>query len=134
MKYLITIVSFFLAGATAVAQPEPTAEKIEALRIAYLTKQLDLSTEEAQRFWPVYNEYTTGAKALNEEVRTGKVTQLKFEEKMLDHKKKFQPKFVAAVGEDKFEKFLKADREWRDLLRREIEKRRQNMMNRRGIH
>lgn len=32
-------------------------EKIEALRIAFITQQLDLTTQEAQVFWPVYNEY-----------------------------------------------------------------------------
>ena len=32
-------------------------EKIKALKVAYLTEQLELSSEEAQDFWPVYNEY-----------------------------------------------------------------------------
>jgi polyhydroxyalkanoate synthesis regulator phasin len=31
-------------------------DKIKALAIAHITKALDLSTEEAQRFWPLYNE------------------------------------------------------------------------------
>jgi len=31
-------------------------EKIQAAKIAYLTEKLDLSVEEAQAFWPVYNE------------------------------------------------------------------------------
>ena len=32
-------------------------EKIETLKIAYLTKELNLNTEEAKAFWPVYDEY-----------------------------------------------------------------------------
>ncbi len=32
-------------------------EKIEALRIAFITQRLDLTSKEAQVFWPVYNEY-----------------------------------------------------------------------------
>lgn len=36
------------------AQPN---EKIEAWKIAYITKNLDLSPAEAQKFWPVYNAY-----------------------------------------------------------------------------
>ncbi len=32
-------------------------DKIESLRIAFITQRLDLSTKEAQAFWPVYNEY-----------------------------------------------------------------------------
>ncbi|WP_320815761.1 sensor of ECF-type sigma factor [Flavobacterium sp.] len=30
-------------------------EKIKALKVAYITEQLDLSTDEAQKFWPIYN-------------------------------------------------------------------------------
>ncbi len=36
---------------------EARKEKVEALRIAYITKELDLTETEAQVFWPVYNEY-----------------------------------------------------------------------------
>jgi len=32
-------------------------DKIESKKIAFITESLDLSPEEAQRFWPVYNEY-----------------------------------------------------------------------------
>ncbi|GAA0729535.1 hypothetical protein GCM10009430_39800 [Aquimarina litoralis] len=31
--------------------------KVKALKIAYITEQLDLSTKEAQQFWPIYNEH-----------------------------------------------------------------------------
>lgn len=33
-----------------------TKDKIKALAIAHITKELDLSTDEAQNFWPLYNE------------------------------------------------------------------------------
>lgn len=32
-------------------------ERLEAYKIAFYTKRLDLSASEAQRFWPLYNEY-----------------------------------------------------------------------------
>ncbi len=32
-------------------------EKVDALKIGFITKKLDLSAEEAQKFWPVYNKY-----------------------------------------------------------------------------
>ncbi|MCD6111654.1 MAG: hypothetical protein J7J86_00130 [Bacteroidales bacterium] len=32
-------------------------QRIESLKIAYLTEKLMLTTEEAQNFWPVYNKY-----------------------------------------------------------------------------
>lgn len=34
----------------------PTREEILSQKIAFFTQELDLSPEEAQKFWPVYNE------------------------------------------------------------------------------
>lgn len=36
---------------------ETKKEKIKALKIAYITKDLNLSSNEAEKFWPVYNAY-----------------------------------------------------------------------------
>ncbi|MGL4596737.1 MAG: hypothetical protein ACRCYO_04365 [Bacteroidia bacterium] len=33
------------------------AEKVQALKVAFLTKRLELTPAEAQVFWPIYNEY-----------------------------------------------------------------------------
>jgi len=35
----------------------PDPDKVKAYKIAYITDILDLSSEEAQQFWPVYNEH-----------------------------------------------------------------------------
>jgi hypothetical protein len=32
-------------------------ERIQALKVAHITEKLDLSSEEAQKFWPVYNAH-----------------------------------------------------------------------------
>lgn len=34
----------------------PTREEIQSQKIAFFTQELDLSPQEAQQFWPVYNE------------------------------------------------------------------------------
>ena len=41
-------------------------EKIESSKIAFLSKKLNLSVEEAQAFWPVYNEYTDQIKSIKQ--------------------------------------------------------------------
>ena len=33
-------------------------EKLETQRVAFITNRLDLTTEEATKFWPLYNEYS----------------------------------------------------------------------------
>ncbi len=39
-------------------------EKIESLKIGYITKELNLTPTEAQQFWPVYNNYSTELESL----------------------------------------------------------------------
>ncbi len=41
-------------------------ERIEAMKIAYITKKLDLGSEEAKIFWPVYNSYEKEHKELRQ--------------------------------------------------------------------
>lgn len=48
---------------------EQRHEKIEAARIAHITSQLSLSPEQAQKFWPVYNELTQKRDAIRDEQR-----------------------------------------------------------------
>ncbi|HTA62737.1 MAG TPA: hypothetical protein VK835_09790 [Bacteroidia bacterium] len=44
-------------------------EKIEALRVAFITQKLNLTADESQKFWPVYNEYQDKLKASRKEFR-----------------------------------------------------------------
>ncbi len=50
---------------------QPRLERIEAARVAYLTEKLSLTSEQAQRFWPVYNEYTDKRRSLRKQGRPG---------------------------------------------------------------
>ncbi|MEP7264325.1 MAG: Spy/CpxP family protein refolding chaperone [Bacteroidota bacterium] len=67
LPVLFTLIVFSLS-----AQPrqrmnqEERKENIEAMKVAFLTKELNLSPEEAQKFWPVYNAYTDELKKLRE--------------------------------------------------------------------
>ncbi|MFA5814089.1 MAG: hypothetical protein WC865_00515 [Bacteroidales bacterium] len=53
-----------LISGAAVGQNEPprfqeAMAKMKAERVSFLTDKLQLSVEEAEKFWPVYNEYLT---------------------------------------------------------------------------
>lgn len=45
---------------------QPNQEKIDAMKIGFITERLDLSTEEAQKFWPVYNKFQDEMRTLRE--------------------------------------------------------------------
>ncbi len=42
-------------------------ERIKAQKIAFITNRLQLTTNEAQKFWPVYNEFFAKKEQLNKE-------------------------------------------------------------------
>ncbi len=44
-------------------------EKIEAMRVAFITDKLKLITDESQKFWPVYNDYQDKLKAARQEFK-----------------------------------------------------------------
>src|SRR5690554_5067579 len=57
-KNKIVLALLLLAGILgAKAQDRPDWDKIKSLKIAFITEQLELTTEEAQSFWPIYNDY-----------------------------------------------------------------------------
>ena len=67
---LIAFLYIALAGfsSTSIAQTqEDRKEKIEAMKVAFITQKLDLSSKEAQVFWPLYNDYQDKLQALRKQ-------------------------------------------------------------------
>ncbi|MEP2238753.1 MAG: hypothetical protein ABJI22_10375, partial [Maribacter sp.] len=56
MNKLIIIICL-CATSFSFAQKKQDWEKINTLKVAFITEKLSLNTKEAQDFWPVYNEY-----------------------------------------------------------------------------
>ncbi|WP_394750599.1 hypothetical protein [Spongiimicrobium salis] len=53
----IVVLLVLLSTTFIYGQRRENKDKIEALRIAFLTERLDLSSAQAQQFWPIYNEH-----------------------------------------------------------------------------
>src|SRR5690349_13037891 len=90
----------------------PPKEKVEAMKIGFLTDYLDLSSEEARGFWPVYNSYQDELEKLRKSHRQNilndktdfdsmndaeleklVVSELTFHQNELDIQKKYHPQF-----------------------------------------
>ncbi|PQV47316.1 hypothetical protein CLV33_10798 [Jejuia pallidilutea] len=56
MKKLLCI-CLLLVSINAWAQKEGKRERIKAIKVAFITEQLNLSEKESQEFWPVYNTF-----------------------------------------------------------------------------
>ena len=63
MKNLL-ILLFVLVSGFSFSQSEGKSDKIETMKIAFLTNKLNLTAKEAQLFWPLYNEYNQKMEAL----------------------------------------------------------------------
>lgn len=66
MKNIIILLLFLSFAAHAQQGP---GNRVKALRTAYLTERLELSVAEAEKFWPVYNQYERQMSDLRRDVR-----------------------------------------------------------------
>lgn len=55
MKKIVFPILVLLISLNAFSQSKK--DKIKALKVSFLTERLELTQEEAQEFWPVYNAY-----------------------------------------------------------------------------
>lgn len=105
---------------------EPTGEKIQALKIAFITQKLQLTPDEAQKFWPVYNEYDN--EIHNIELDKSDPNVLDKEEKLLNVRKKYLTSFEKILGPDKTNRLFNAERDFRGLLIRRLQNRNQQRL------
>ncbi len=68
MKKIILLICFTFIYNGLFAQ-NGSRERIKAFKIAYLTEKLDLSSKEAQKFWPIYNDHQETIDNLRKEER-----------------------------------------------------------------
>jgi hypothetical protein len=100
-------------------------EKLQALYVAYITKQLNLTPDDAQKFWPVHAEFERDLKSV-----PANLPELERQQKLLDIKKRYQDRFNKVLGSGRTENFFRKDVEFRRKLAerlRDMKQRRQNM-------
>ncbi len=69
MKKIYILAIVFIVFFKNTQAQENRREEIESFRIAYFTKQLNLTSEEAKKFWPVYNEMQAEIQKIQKERR-----------------------------------------------------------------
>jgi len=141
MRKLILISTIFLAVSIVQAQPggAEKRERIEAMRVAFITKRLDLNTKEAQSFWPVFNEYQDKLEVLRSSRRRemkiykGRLEQLteqeaagfidaelNFRQKELELQKNYFSRFRQVLPVNKVAMLLSAEDEFKKELLKQI--------------
>lgn len=68
MKKGFTLLIIILAAFTDVANVSGQGfERIRSEKIAFFTRRLSLTSEEAEKFWPVYNDFSNRKQKLNQD-------------------------------------------------------------------
>lgn len=152
MKYTFFITTLILlCGASLRAQefdPDKRDERLKAYRVAIFTEVLRLTAEEAQGFWPVYNEYQDSRDKMQDELKPKKQLDamndsevedqvkrhFEMRQRELDLEKDLYQKLRKVLPLRKIVKLPSAEREFRErlLIRlQEARAKRQERMERR---
>ena len=68
-KILLFIFALGVFSSNVNAQHKKGREKIKAYKVSFITEKLNLSSEEAEKFWPIYNKYDEEMMQLHREER-----------------------------------------------------------------
>ncbi|MEP7106594.1 MAG: hypothetical protein ABI760_01405 [Ferruginibacter sp.] len=137
MKKIYILIIFIGIAGFASAQEDLLSEKkqqdIEALKVAFISKELDLTPDEAQKFWPVYNQYSKELKTIIKD----DVDVIDRDEKVLNLRKRYRDQFTKVLGQQRMNRIFNAEGRFRQLLikslRNQIQRNRQvRQLPRRG--
>jgi len=97
-------------------------ERIEVFKIQFITEKLELTPNEAESFWPVYEEYN---KTVKEIAKTKSEDEILFQEAILVARKKYKTDLKPILKSDeRVNEALKIEREFLNKIRFEMNKRR----------
>lgn len=121
------------------------------MKVAYITRKVNFTTEESQKFWPVYNEYfaakqahrkTSGKFKKQLSDRNEKLTEVELDKLMDGHfahereaiaiEERYYNQFKKVISPEKLAAFYEADREFKRFLLGKLRERRQGESDRSG--
>lgn len=118
MKQFILILFAITTSFVGISQATKKAQNVQGLKIAYITRELNLTTDEAQKFWPIYYAYFDELKKARQETKDN---VLAFDEKILVIKKKYSQEFKKVLGTDeRANKVFLTDRNFGAIIRKEM--------------
>ncbi len=140
MKSLIFTIA--LLTSFSVVSQESKADKVEAMKVGFITNKLELTAKEAQTFWPLYNEYNSKLEKLRKTKKSDfdelknkgeNLTDKELEsfmneifatkQKELDLQKEYYEKYAKVLSVKKVALLYQAENQFkRELLRKIKEK------------
>lgn len=149
----IAIVLFIISNFGAFAQnrnnqnPEKSRERIESLRIAFITERLNLSSKESQQFWPVYNSFKDESNQIRmssrpdaaiedmseKEAEEFIMDRFSQQERQLNLEKKYYAKFREVISVRKIAMLYEAENEFKKKLLNAVRNRQEQGFRKRPL-
>ena len=146
----VLIIALFMTGFTAMAQnnnQQNAESKLQAARIALITERLGLTPEQAQLFWPIYNEYAEQRRMIQQEFRDArqgldlnKLTEeqsralykarMDGKQRQLNLENKYSDRLMDVINTRQLMALKKAEDDFRAMIIRRIEQRKQQQLQR----
>lgn len=101
------------------------AKKLNEIKVGFFTEKLDLTSEEAEKFWPVYNEYSKAKIELRDKYKGSDDADAMVEQKEEEASllKSYNEKFKEILPNEKVSLLHKAESELKKMIFEEIKKR-----------
>lgn len=133
-KFFLTLIMLIFASTSLVFSQQgekrgQIKDKVKAQRAAYITQQLDLTEDESQKFWPIYNTYQaeleklrssmelkTADPATDKEAEDMMYAILENRTKEIDIQKKYIQKLKSAISSRKIAKLFRVEREFKEKV------------------
>lgn len=152
MKKIIILMVGMLSFAAYAQEPpskEKREDKVKAWKIAFITERLDLTSEEAQKFWPLFNAFEAEQKAIREknkldadankdgqvseeEAEKALTKQVEMHQAQVDLMKKYNAEFRKAIPARKIVLLYQANEDFKKVLLQRLKKMQQNKQQRPG--
>jgi hypothetical protein len=149
MKIICMLGALAITCGAAIAQNQERLERIRAARIALINDRLELTPEQAEKFWPLYNEYTQQRQDLLKEYQSMRQSSegrqltdeeskellnkgIRLKEKQLDLDRTYNDRLTRVITNNQILLLRRAEEDFRKMIierldnRREQRERREN--------
>lgn len=136
---LMLMLLTFTAG-FAQSGKQQRMEKIKSIKVGFITDRLQLTPDQATKFWPVYNkyedelrsvrrsffqQYKDQKKNMDEETSRRFIEDnLEYQEEELKIKKKYKNEMLKVISAQQLAELYQAERDFRKMLVNELRERR----------
>lgn len=132
MKKIFTLLLFlcfhnYFCSAQSNGYDSSGNNRIEVVKMGYMTRELNLTPEEAQSFWPVYNNYVSEIKQARNQYPDDEVA---FEKKVVEIKERYKGNFKQVLGgnNQRVNKVYTTDKQFNNALRSVLKNRQQRQL------